>query len=113
MRTKRHPGPFRSTLTPARILGLLLAAAVLLTGAAAMADDAARDAASTAVAEHGGRVLKVEAVEGGHRVKLLLPSGKVKVVRVGPNRRGKGEASEPDRPQSRRGERGASSDSWR
>ena len=40
----------------------------------------AQQAASIARQQYGGKVLKVEQANGGYRVKLLLPSGKVKVV---------------------------------
>ncbi len=56
------------------------AALLLLPGLAfaGPADEAARRAAE----QHGGRVLKVEEKGDSYRIKLLLPSGQVKVVRV-------------------------------
>ena len=53
-----------------------------LGGVAAAADDAAQAAARIAEQQYGGRVLKVEKKDGAWRVKLLQPSGKVKVVRI-------------------------------
>ncbi len=74
-----------------------------LGGAPASADDAARAAAQFAEQQYGGRVLKVERKDGAYRVKLLQPSGKVKIVRV-PG--GDGAAPEPREPEdSRRGKR--------
>ena len=63
-----------------------------LGGVAATADDAAQAAARSAEQQYGGRVLKVEKKKGAYRVKLLQPSGKVKIVRV-PD-----PSSEPDEP---------------
>ena len=48
----------------------------------ATAEDAAQAAARIAEQQYGGRVLKVERKNGDYRVKLLQPSGKVKIVRV-------------------------------
>ncbi|MBW2422092.1 MAG: hypothetical protein JRH19_26405 [Deltaproteobacteria bacterium] len=67
-----------------------------LGGAPAAADDAAQAAARIAEQQYGGRVLKVEREEGAYRVKLLQPSGKVKIVRVpdrDPDRNGGGAGS--------------------
>ncbi|MBW2275802.1 MAG: hypothetical protein JRG96_21285 [Deltaproteobacteria bacterium] len=47
--------------------------------------------------QYGGRVLKVEREEGAYRVKLLQPSGKVKIVRVPDSDR------DPDRDPDRNG----------
>lgn len=44
--------------------------------------DNAQQAAAIAKQQYGGKVLKVVQVDGGYRVKLLLPSGKVKTVFV-------------------------------
>jgi len=70
----------------AKSLRVAIASAVFLIpclgGAPASAEDAAQAAARIAEQQYGGRVLKVEKKEGGYRVKLLQPSGKVKIVRV-------------------------------
>jgi hypothetical protein len=70
----------------AKSLRAAIASAVFLIpclgGAPASAEDAAQAAARIAEQQHGGRVLKVEKKGGAYRVKLLQPSGKVKIVRV-------------------------------
>ena len=42
-----------------------------------------RQAAVIAKQHAGGKVLRVRASEGGHRIKMLLPSGKVTYIVVG------------------------------
>jgi len=65
-----------------RLSLLLLTLLALSFSKAASADASGEAAARQAVAENGGRVLSVKTEGSRHRVKLLLPSGKVKVVSI-------------------------------
>ena len=77
--------PRRNTL----LLALLLAVAGHASGLASATAYAAEqrliskaEAAALAQQRHGGEVLKVSRSGDGYQVKLLLPSGRVKSVRV-------------------------------
>jgi hypothetical protein len=97
------------------LLAALSSAALLLTlltpATPAVADDGAEAAAREAAARYDARVLDVKTEADRYRVKLLLPSGKVKVVTM-PRRdaaddAGRGEHGSKDaRTESRRGRGG-------
>lgn len=93
----------------AKSLRAAIASAVVLIlclgGVPAAADDAAQAAARIAEREYGGRVLKVEKQDGAYRVKLLQPSGKVKIVRVPDPSSGGGSAGSGEAKESGRGKR--------
>ena len=59
-----------------------IAGLLLWVGTALAGGSGAQKAARAAQDKHGGRVLKVERIDDGYRVKLLKDSGKVKVVFV-------------------------------
>ena len=61
---------------------LALLGATMLSTSPAAADGGAEAAAREAAARYDARVLDVKAQGDQYRVKLLLPSGKVKVVLV-------------------------------
>ncbi len=72
----------------------------------ALADGGAEAAAREAAARYDARVLDVKTEGDRYRVKLLLPSGKVKIVTM-PRREAKGDGGDRDakdaRSQSHRG----------
>ena len=77
--------PRRNALLLALLLAVAGHASGLACGAAYAAEQLAiskAQAAALAQQRHGGEVLKVSRSGDGYQVKLLLPSGRVKAVRV-------------------------------
>jgi len=85
------------------VLGVL--AVHLVLAAPALADGGAEAAAREAAARYDARVLDVKTSGDQYRVKLLLPSGKIKVVLVprSADSDSEGDERQPkrDRPESR------------
>ena len=77
----RAAGPVRC-----RPLPLLLAVSLVLPAAAQppAPGPAAERAAAEVRRSTGGRVLKVQPEDGGHRVRVLLPDGRVRSLQVAP-----------------------------
>lgn len=93
----------RAARATARVVLAALVLSSLMLGAspAAIADGGAEAAAREAAARYDARVLDVKTKGDQYRVKLLLPSGKVKVVLVPRNDAGDRDRQQGDtRPDS-------------